>query len=102
MIVLALLAPIAAVLSLRLSFEACLVLNPLGLPWPDAIKVVVRVLCAMILLASTAGMCFGFAVRQLRGVAIFVLIYSIFAVFPGFIAFFLTVYGDPAANCVPV
>lgn len=101
MIALAILSPLAVVLSLRLSFESCFVLNPLGLPWPDATKTAVRIASALVLIGSIASIVFGFQYQLFRGAAIFVAVYLPLMAFPTFIGLFLTVYGDPAANCVP-
>ncbi len=64
MTTLALLAPLAVVLSYRLSFEACLILNPFGLPWPDAVKIIVRVLSASIVVGSTLMIIRGYTKPQ--------------------------------------
>lgn len=100
MIALAILAPLAAVLSLRLSFEACPVLNLFGLPWPAVPKVLVRTICALILVGTVASMIAGLQSLRFRAAAIFVAAYSAVMVFPGFVLLFLLIYGDPGPNCV--
>ena len=102
MTTLALLAPIAVVLSIRLSVEACLVMNPLFLPWPDAVKVAVRVASALVVVASTALIVRGFWLPQLRDASKRLSIYSALFVIPAGFLLFLTVYGDPGPNCIPV
>lgn len=97
---LALIAPIVVVIGLRLMFRTCLILNPLGLPWPEPMRTAVHVLCLLVFLASTAGIVFGFVKRDLRPAAIVAAIYSALAVIPGFIVSFALVYGDPGPNCV--
>lgn len=101
MTALAILAPVAAVLLLRLSMEICIILNPLGLPWPTSTKTVVRIACATVVIASTAAIFLTRKHAELRGTSRVLAIYSAIMLIPGFFAFFLMVYGDPFGGCVP-
>lgn len=99
MTALAILAPLAVVLSYRLSFETCLILNPFGLPWPDIAKLIVRVLSAAVLVGSTALIIRGFTRPQYKAASLVLTIYSVLMVIPTLFMAFLTLYGDPGGDC---
>ena len=100
MIALVLLSPLAVVLSLRLSYEICIIFNPFGLPWPAPTRIIVRIVSAAIVIGSVAGIAYGFTRRELRVASIVLTIYSALISIPTFLFFFLTIYGDPGPNCI--
>lgn len=52
-------------------------------------------------LASTVFLVFALATPRLRRAGVAMLVWSLIIALPTFFLYFLSVYGDPAANCVP-
>ena len=100
MTMLALLAPIGLVVAIRLSFEACILLNPLLLPWPEPLRTIARVVSAVVVLGSSALIIRGLRSRDLRPTSVALVICSACFSIPTFFFLFLTVYGDPGPNCI--
>ncbi|HEY9497869.1 MAG TPA: hypothetical protein VIQ78_02475 [Terrimesophilobacter sp.] len=96
------LAPISAVIFLRLSYKACVVLNILGLPWAEPWREIAHWGTGVIWLASTVFLIFALATPHLRRAGLAMLIWSAVIALPTFFLYFLVVYGDPGAYCVPV
>jgi len=99
MTVLAVTAPLAAVLFLRLGFETCVIINPLGLPWPSAFKTTVRIISAIVVVASTVAIAWGFRHPELRGTSTTLGVYSAIMVIPASLTLFFNYYGDPGPDC---
>jgi hypothetical protein len=97
---LAILTPLAVILSFRLGFEMCAVLNLLGLPWPSDVKFVVRLICDVIIVLYIALLVVGFRRPSLKRAAVIAVIYSGVMAIPTLLVLFLTVYGDPGPNCI--
>lgn len=100
MITLAALAPVAAVVALRLGYNQCSVIDPFGLPWEALPLTIVRLTCLLIVLASTAGIVFGFTRLHLRLTSVVLSVCSAVAVIPGFFVFFILLFGDPGPECI--
>lgn len=96
------LAPIGLVLFLRLSYRACAVANVLALPWAEPWRELAHWGGGIAWLASTVALIIGLVRRDLRRAAVALWIVSAVLAVPAFILFFLIVYGDPSADCVPV
>jgi hypothetical protein len=99
--VLAGLAPISAVIFLRLSTRACVVLNILGLPWAEPWREIAHWGAGAIWIASTIFLVVALITPSLRRAGVAMLVWSAVIAVPTFFLYFLTIYGDPAANCVP-
>lgn len=101
--VLAGLAPIGVVVFLRLSIRNCLILNPLGLPWPEPWHDLAHWAGAAVWLASTLLLIVALVVPKLRRAGVAMLIWSAVIAIPTGFLFFLTIYGDAGAGyCTPV
>jgi hypothetical protein len=100
--VLGFLAPIAVLVFLRLWIKSCTGFNYLQLPWDDGIANAVRIAAVVVWLSSTALIVVGTRRSELRSASIFMIAWSGVACIPVMFLLFLSVYGDPAANCVPV
>jgi hypothetical protein len=100
MITLAVLAPVAAVVGLRLGYNHCSVIDPFGLPWDALPLTIARLICLLVVLASTAALAFGFTRRYLRITAVVLLTCSAVAIIPGFFVFFILLFGDPGPECI--
>lgn len=96
------LAPTAIVLAIRLSVTTCTVVNVFGLPWIEPWRSIMFVasLGVWILSCSVLAMSLTFD-RGLRRPAIAMLVWSAMATLPALLLLFITVYGDPAAGCLP-
>lgn len=102
MLTLGFLAPIAVVLFLRLSIKMCAVANILMLPWGDGAELAVRIGALVVWAASTVLIIVGLRQPSLRGPSLVMFYWSLWAAIPAFFFFFLSVYGDPGPNCIPV
>lgn len=94
MILLAIIAPVAAVVFLRLGLNQCSVIDPFGLPWEVVPLTLVRTVCVAIVVASSVFIVVGFTRRELRVFAAASVAISVVAVVPGVIALFLLMFGD--------
>ena len=101
MVVLSLIAPWAVALFLRLAFRACTGFNVWALPWPEPVRAIAQVFCALVVLASTAGIAYGYTRRELRPTSIALTVASAIFVIPTMFLFVLTIFGDPGPDCVP-
>lgn len=100
MTTLALIAPLAVVVAFRLSFEMCIILNPLGLPWTQPVKTVARIVSAAAIVVSTVMLIWGSRRHDLKGASLVLAKYSAAIAVPTILVLFLTVYGDPGPSCV--
>jgi hypothetical protein len=100
--VLAGLAPISLVVFLRLSRRMCAVANTLGLPSPEPWREIAHWGGGLIWLASTVFLVLAVRNPRLRNAAIAMWIWSALIALPTFFFYFLTVFGDPGPNCLPV
>lgn len=91
-------APAALAVLMRLSRPTCTVMNWLGLPWTDEAKTVGVVLCLALLAAALAGTVAGALVRSHRSLAVGLLIYGVCAFL---FAVFALYFGDPSPDCIP-
>jgi hypothetical protein len=98
--VLAGLAPISAVIFLRLSWKVCIVLNPLGLPWAEPWREIAHWGAGAIWAASTVMLVIALIRPSLRRAGIAMLVWSAAIAIPTFFLYFLTVYGDPGIDCI--
>jgi hypothetical protein len=94
------LAPIAVVLAFRLSIKACIVMNPLLLPWDPRVHLAVHMASLTILAVAAVGIIVGYAIPSLRRMSNALLIYGAVSAVPVMVLFFIVVYGDPGPNCV--
>lgn len=95
-------APIAVLVFLRLWIKSCTGFNFLQLPWDDGVANAVRAIAIVAWLASTALIILGLRQRELRAASIFMIVWSGVACIPVMFLLFLSVYGDPGPNCIPV
>ncbi len=100
--VLAGLAPISLVIFLRLSQRICAVVDTLGLPWPEPWREIAHWGGGLIWLASTVFLVLAMRSPRLRSGAIAMWRWSALIALPTFFFYFLTVFGDPGPNCLPV
>lgn len=96
------LAPISLVVYLRLSVHACVVMNILGLPWPEPGREIAHVASGLIVLGSTVFLIVAVTRPSLKRAGVAMWIWSAAIAFPTMLLYFLVVYGDPAAGCLPV
>lgn len=95
------LVPATVAILLRLLVHQCPVLNPLGLPWPDDVRLAVRVLGSVIIVAAAVGLMWSWNRRELAGAARVMRTYLLITAFPALLLFFLLIFGDPGPDCVP-
>ncbi|GAA2027368.1 hypothetical protein GCM10009819_08500 [Agromyces tropicus] len=100
--VLAGLAPISAILFIRLSSRACVVLNVLGLPWPEPWREAAHLGGGLIWSASTVFLLVALAAPRLRRAATAMWIWSGIITIPAGVLFMLIVGDVPATGCTPV
>ncbi|MFC5501097.1 hypothetical protein ACFPJ4_02460 [Lysinimonas soli] len=100
--VLAGLAPISAVVFLRLSHKACAVWNVLGLPWAEPWRDLAQWSALLIWLASTVSLIVAVTTPRIRRAGVAMWIWSAAIAVPTLFLNFLVVYGDPGPSCVPV
>jgi hypothetical protein len=96
------LAPICLVVFLRLSIRTCVVLNTLGLPWPEPWREIAHWGAGLVWLASTVLLIVAVARPALQPVGVAMWVWSGVISIPASIFFFFTLYGDPLPGCVPV
>lgn len=96
------LLPISAVLFLRLSAHTCTVLNPFWLPWAEPWREIAHWGAGAICLAATVALFVGIRNGPLQRPAVAMWVAGGILAVPAFFLFFLSVYGDPIAGCVPV
>jgi hypothetical protein len=101
-VTLAWLAPTAIIVLLRTLNPTCTGLNLLGLPWPEPIKPNVQVLSGLVIIGSFAGLVTSLPRAPLVSAGIVAGVYSAAMVIPTFLGYFLTVFGDPGSECIPV
>ena len=72
------------------------------LPWAAPVEVIVAVVALLLALAWFPSIAWGFLRAQLRVAAIVSSCTAFLWVFPLLIVMFLSVYGDPGSDCVPI
>lgn len=95
------LAPIAAVVFLRLSVNACVVANILGLPTAEPWSEIARWGGGAVWLAATVMIVVALAVPRYRRAGFAMLAWSALVAVPTALLCFFMLYGDPGEGCVP-
>ncbi len=96
------LAPTAIVLAIRLLDTTCTVVNVFGLPWAEPWRSIMHVASIAVWILSCVVLTMSLRLdRGLRRPAIAMLVWSAMATLPAFLLLFISIYGDPAAGCVP-
>jgi len=96
------LAPIAFITFFRLSMRTCTGLNFLALPWPEPLRTTVQVVAGIIWVASTVVLIVAVARPPLRWAGIAMWIWTGVIAIPTFLLLFLSFYGDPGTDCLPI
>ena len=93
--------PAVIAVLLRLAIRQCPVLNLLGLPWPAELRIGVIIAGIVIIVIALVGFIVAARSARSRAVArVWAIAGSILGA-AGFVLFFLLIYGDPAAGCLP-
>lgn len=95
------LVPATIAILLRLMVHQCPVLNPLQLPWPDDVRLAVRLVGVAIVVVAATGLLWSWNRPELAGAARVMRTYLLIMAAPTFFLFFLLVYGDPGPDCIP-
>lgn len=95
-------APPSAFVAFRLLIKSCTGINFLVLPWPGPVEVIVAVLAIALALAWFPSIVWGYLRPELRIAAVASTCTALLLAGPVLVAVFLSIYGDPGVNCVPI
>ena len=101
-VILGFVAPPSLFVLFRLVVKSCTGINFLVLPWPAPVEVTVAILAAVLAAAWFPSIVWGYLRPELRIAAIASTCCAFLWTGPVLIAMFLSVYGDPGLNCVPI
>lgn len=93
------LAPVSLVVFLRLTVQACIVVDTLGLAYVGPARGLLLWLSGMVWLASTAFFTAGVLRPAWRSAAVSMVVWSFICVIPTTILLFFSFYGDPGPDC---